>query len=512
MKSVLFGHRLRIVRGLGAMGMAAWAAATPAAGQNCGSGQPFGPALTPLPTAAFPWNLVTGDFDNDGVLDLVVPNLSANSVSVRRGLGYGTFAPRQDIALGGSPQNPVVADFNGDGRDDLAIPVSIVGNHGVRVFYGQPDGTLGGMVVLPTAEGPRVARAGDLNGNGLLDIVVAQTGNTGTVVVSVYLSNPAGGFMPRQTVFNHQTAESLALGDVNGDGVLDMLVTTNGASIVHLHLGIGDGTFDPYVPTVSLLTQTRHIDLVDLNNDGKLDIVANNDNTSAFAVALGNGDATFQPVNFVDMSTQGSARRRGLADINGDGKIDLVFGHRATGLVSVWLGVGNGTFMPPSTFSVPGGPSAVALADLDNDGDLDLIVASETSNEIRVFLNQCLLRPHITMQPQSLAVKRKTPAHLSVQVAGGTPPITIQWYFGNTPLSDGGPVSGANTPTLNIDPADFEHVGEYFAIATGPGGSATSATAILAVSNACPGDFNGDGVFDIFDIIAFLDQFSAGCP
>ncbi|MBX3323203.1 MAG: VCBS repeat-containing protein [Phycisphaeraceae bacterium] len=446
------------------------------------------------------------------MLDIVVPNLSATSVSVRRGLGDGTFAPRQDIALGGSPNNPVVADFNGDGRDDLAIPVSMTGNHGVRVFYGQPDGTLGGMVVLPTAESPRVARAGDLNGDGLPDIVVAQAGNTGTVVLSVYLNNPAGGFMPLQTVFNHQSAESLALGDVNGDGVLDMLVTTSGAPFVHLHLGIGNGTFDPYVLTVSLLTQTRHIDLVDLNNDGKLDIVANNDNSFTFMVALGNGDATFQPVTFVEMPTQGAARRRGLADINGDGKIDLVFGHRNTGLVSVWLGVGDGTFAPPSTFSVPGGPSAVALADLDNDGDLDLIVASETSNELRVFLNQCLLRPSITAQPQSLAVKRKTGAQLQVQVAGGTPPVTVQWYFGNAPLSDGGPVSGAHTPTLTIDPADFEHVGQYYAVASGPGGSATSAMAILAVSNSCPGDFNGDGILDIFDIISFLGQFSAGCP
>ena len=188
--------------------------------------------------------------------------------------------------------------------------------------------------------------------------------------------------------------------DFNGDGKPDVVVSDALCSIECSHsfvsvlIGNGDGTLKPGVAyeTGGLWASLA---VGDVNGDGKLDVVAlnefcTNSNNSCVGVLLGNGDGTFKPV--VTYSTAGFlGRSLALADLNGDGKLDVAVAHFCSvsvssgdcpsdepGLISVLLGNGDGTFRSPAAYSPGGyGTSSVAVVDVNSDGKPDLLVANQ---------------------------------------------------------------------------------------------------------------------------------------
>jgi hypothetical protein len=187
----------------------------------------------------------------------------------------------------------------------------------------------------------------------------------------------------------------LAVADVNGDGKLDLVVAngSGGSALdgsVAVLLGNGDGTFRPALVSDAGGTQTISVAVADLNGDGKPDLVVANSVSLTLGVLLGNGDGTFRPV--VTYSAGGSPWSVAVADVNGDGKPDILVGNASScygcsggGLVGVMLGNGDGTFQPVVTYSSGGdsfetSPTALAVADLNNDGKLDVVMTNYCSN------------------------------------------------------------------------------------------------------------------------------------
>ena len=379
-------------------------------------------------------------------------------LGVLLGKGDGTFQPVVTYDPGGrslAPTTVVIADLNNDHKPDLAVVNGSTGNFGV--LLGNGDGTFQPAATnFLCAGGNGWANAlavADVNLDGKPDLLVDNGGCEDSVVV--LLGNGDGTFsfgFPGSYYWSGGLGDdSITAVDVNGDGKPDVIVANgyNGASNnVGVLLGNGDGTLQPVVTYFAGAYPTS-VAVSDLNGDGKPDLVvtaAPSDNVEVF---LGNGDGTFQPevaYSGVGLETAFVA----VADVNGDGHPDLVVLHmdaNYNGKVSVLLGYGDGTFQPAMTYS-SGGKRAlsVAVADLNGDGKLDLLVANNMSNNVGVLLNDGpTLSPTTTTLASSLnpsTFGQLVTFTASVSSGAGTPTGTVEFFDGTTFLGNGTLTSG----------------------------------------------------------------------
>jgi hypothetical protein len=228
--------------------------------------------------------------------------------------------------------------------------------------------------------------AGDLNHDGKIDLAATNSKNS----IAILLGNGDGTFQP-EVSYSLDGAESVAIADLNDDGNPD-LVGSVGTSL-DIQLGNGDGTFQPAV-SYSLGSQdTNGLDslaVADLNGDGHLDVVVADGYFGGVEVLLGNGDGTLRPAVFY--SREYYAQGVTIADMNGDGKPDvLIAGNDKTyhGWFGVLIGNGDGTFKPVVNYSSGSGESfsfSAAVADFNGDGKPDVVVANDGTDSVSVFL------------------------------------------------------------------------------------------------------------------------------
>jgi hypothetical protein len=305
-----------------------------------------------------------------------------------------SFVVPASLAVGVNPQAVAVGDFTGTG-----IPELVVANHDsgtVSVFLGNGDGTFQPAQNYTVGGTPVSVAVGDLNNDGKLDIVTAND-NNGTV--SVLLGNGGGTFQPSLDYLlpGTQTPHSVAVGDFNKDGELDVAVTANtytpgtpgyGDSYsyipgtpaqyngyVNVLIGNGAGGFsggNSYALTSGI---PGSVAVGDFRGNGNLDLAVAEPALNTVSVLLGNGSGTFgNPADYVSGSWT-NPQSAAVGDFNGDGKLDLVMGNSGSNTVSVLLGNGDGTFGTAANYTTPGTTNSVAVADFNRDGKLDLEVS-----------------------------------------------------------------------------------------------------------------------------------------
>jgi hypothetical protein len=355
-----------------------------AASSECGPpGCPpsFAPAIN-FGAAIHLYSVAACDFNGDGKLDLVVANSSSNSVAVFLGNGDGSFQPVVNYSAGFA----AVGDFNGDGKLDLAVVNLDAGgptNGSVSVLLGNGDGSFQPPANYAVGSSPRFIAVGDFNGDGKPDLAVANGGDYPSTngKIAILLGNGDGAFQPAVNYPAGFFPRSLAVADLNKDGHLDLVVADSYSTNVLVLLGKGDGAFQPAVHQGAGMYYPQSVAVGDFNGDGNPDLAVSNleiDDWSAstsLTVLMGNGDGTFGVTNnYYGVGGNSVA----VADLNGDGRLDLALPG------AVLLGIGDGTFQSP--VSIEGGGYFVAVGDFNSDGKPDLAVAG---NVVSVLLNTC---------------------------------------------------------------------------------------------------------------------------
>jgi hypothetical protein len=299
-----------------------------------------------------------------------------------------------NITLGEGPGGIVTADFNGDGQPDLAISepcgagtVCFSNTSGnIAILLGRHDGTFFMAPSITVGNIPEALATGDFNGDGKIDIAVANFGGSS---VTILLNDGLGGFTPApSTVPVESDPNSIAVGDFNRDGKLDLAVTNSGnvvcspagcqASAVSIRLGRGDGTFTAAASIEGTANTPERVTAADLNRDGILDLVLEIDTSPYVFVYVGQGDGTFSAIASPTVPpVSDSLPALSLGDVNRDGNLDLVFTvqdipSHGQSTISTTLGNGNGLFHAGPTSPVVnetliGG----MLADFNGDGKLD---------------------------------------------------------------------------------------------------------------------------------------------
>jgi hypothetical protein len=380
----------------------------------------FAPPVA-YPTGSQPQTVVVRDVNQDGKLDLLTANISSNTVSVLLGAPpVGTFSPATEYPTGPNPFGLAVDDVNGDGQLDL-VTANLNGNT-VSVLLGSTTalGTFGPATSYATGASPRTVALGDVNGDNRLDVVTA---NFAANSVSVLLSSASmPGTFPMHSDYAADTGtQGVALGDLNGDARLDLVtanVTANSLALL-FNTPTAPGTFAPAVTyALSPGSTPVSVAVADMNSDGHLDIVSANAGSNAASVWLGStltAGALLAPTAYA-IGTNSSPTRIAVGDLNGDGQTDIATADEGTESVSVLLGSSTvaGTFSPYTAYSVGSPPVGIALADLNGDGRLDVVTTHE--NSVHVLLNKgTALAASAATTPQGLGVY-PSPAHGSLTV------------------------------------------------------------------------------------------------
>ena len=339
-----------------------------------------------------PYSVAAGDFNNDGKMDLAVPN-GNSTVSVLLGNGDGTFQPSAiyNTDPNGTPYTIAIGDFNGDGNIDLVVTNSLGGlvdcadrnPDTVSILLGNGDGTFQPQHTFAVGFGVQGVAVGDFNDDGSSDVAVTNNTNNS---VSVLLGNGDGTFQPRLTYAVGNQPSSISTADFNGDGQADLVVSNLGDNTVSILLGNGDGTFQPQV-TYATGNYPVGVAVGDFNGDGNPDLVVANSNDSTVSVLLGKGDGTFR--SQVTYATGSYPFGATVGDFNGDGKTDLAIPNFVDSTVNIFLGKGDGTFRPQLTYAGGNYPVGIAVGDFNGDGLMDVATADHTeSSVVRVLLSE----------------------------------------------------------------------------------------------------------------------------
>lgn len=308
---------------------------------------------------------IAADVNSDGRMDL----FALHEFAI--GNGDGTFTRYEHGGLIGPGFGGFAwADLNGDGHLDYAHGTAL---QDVAIYYGQPGFRLESGHVTKSAAFPFITPlAGDLNGDGRDDIVAVSATST-----SVYLAEPDGSL--RYVSFVQKDASAAVLGDVNGDGDLDLFLSGG------IALGRGDGTFSEPVYRGARIESSGTASVADINSDGKLDVVSTSrsltgGNEGRISISINSGSGDFTAAS---LTVPVAVRNAAVAHFNGDATQDVVFVGTVDGRYELHLL--DGVSRQPIRIATRVGSEAIAAADVDGDGFTDIVTLSQPIDDLLIF-------------------------------------------------------------------------------------------------------------------------------
>jgi hypothetical protein len=437
--------------------------------------------------------VTVADIDGDGKPDVIMADYSSGNISIylntstNGALSTNSFAAPVTIGVGSEVDQVAVGDLDGDGKLDLVVADQSGVAHVLRNTSTPGAVSFAPAFSLLAGSDCRSVAVRDLDGDGRPDIIIASVGNS---MVSVYpnLSSPgsfgAGSFGTRLDFATPSGALTVAVGDLNGDGEPD-LVIGNGSSISVFRNTSTVGNIG-FAPRWDLTLDSWGVAIGDVDGDGLADLaVANPDentvtllrNTTVVATNI-----TFAPG--VAFHTDVYPYWAAIGDMNGDGKPEVVTVNAGGDTVSIFANtstpgsIGTNSLAAQVTFGVGGGPREGVLADLNGDGRLDIVTANLNSSFVSVLQNIIgnTAAPVINPQPTNQIVAPGGTSQFTVGI-NSLSPVKLQWQKNNFALS--GQTNAILTLT-NVQLSDFTN---YSIIATNLYGATTSSNAFLVLDH-----------------------------
>jgi hypothetical protein len=343
----------------------------------------------PLSLGSRPNDIAVGDWNKDGKLDIAACT-DANTVIILLGNGRNGFTPAPNSPINVAAHMIAVGDVNNDKKIDLALTHH--DSFGVVILLGTGDGKFAAAPNSPfiAHQGRKPHNHGlalnDFNADGNLDIT---TSNQDDNSVSVLLGNGRGSFAPAsgspfavgRAPYPH------AVGDVNGDGNLDIVTPNVGSNNVTVLLGNGKGSFTPAANSpYAVETRPYYIAIGDISGDGKTDLITTHDDINLVTTLLGDGRGAFAAAPGSPFDLGRRAFKLVAFDVNRDARMDLIIGTEASDSVSVLLGNAHGgyTLAAGSPYTAGRNPR-VAIGDANGDGKPDIITANNGSGDITIL-------------------------------------------------------------------------------------------------------------------------------
>ncbi|MFN0072720.1 MAG: FG-GAP repeat domain-containing protein, partial [Chloroflexota bacterium] len=379
---------------------------TPSGGATATFGTPVSVNVGARPAA-----VALGQEPGGAVTFVAVANSGDGTVSLlaNRSAGAISLVNTGALSTGGTPSSVAAEDLNGDGKPDLAVTNEGPNTVGVFMNIGAGDPTFGTREDFATGSDPARIAIGDINRDGKPDLAVANHGGGNTV--SVLLNQTATGssnpdFSPPVGLVATDEPLGVVLGDLNGDGALDIVVTNNGAATVSVfHNATAPGAGTPSFATKVELTTGASpwsVALADLNDDDKLDLITGN-TTGANVSVLLNTTAAGSPspalaaadpgpkfATRADFRALQNPRDMAIGDLNGDGRPDIVVAthnHLQVLINAANPGASEAIFETRAQIPTAQDPWKLAVADFNGDGKPDLAVANFGGPMVSVFLN-----------------------------------------------------------------------------------------------------------------------------
>jgi hypothetical protein len=379
-----------------------------------------------------------GDLDGDGDLDVIAVSPYDHVLAVLLNIGGGVFGPPTFYSVGGAFEF-TIGDLNGDGFLDVAtaniFAMPGVYDTTVSVLLGLGDGSFLPHVEFATLSSPSGIAIADVNGDGLPDIVTANYEECSNALLP---GNGDGTFDAPIECFSTCIPNTVAIADLDRDGFLDAVNAVNGFNHIAVSRGAADGAlhFSGAFPTGN--PSPHGVSLADFNGDGRADVASGNRGGTVAFVLSGTGDGGFQTALQLPFPTAPISITVG--DVDGDGLADIAAALPGWGL-GVALGNGDGTFGPPTRYIVQLiGLPGIALGDVDGDGRMDAVTANGTDGMLSIFRNTSGAPTHV--------VQVKDGAHGLVAPLGAP--------LGSVTVPDGGSRTFTFTSYVNYELADVK--------------------------------------------------------
>jgi gliding motility-associated-like protein len=402
-------------------------------------------------SAPSPFSVSIGDLDGDGKADMAVADFTGDTVSVFRNTsssGIVSFASKVDFTTGTGPISVSIGDLNGDGKADMAVAnyeantVSVFRNTGssgtinTSSFASKVDFITGGV--------PTSISIADLDGDGKADMAVA---NSASATVSVFRNTGSSGsitsssFASKVDFATGSSPRSVSLGDLDGDGKVDMAIAnafSNTVSVLRNTSSGGSITASSFANKVDFTTGAfpYSVSIGDLDGDGKADMAIANYNINSVSVfrntSTSGNITTSSFATKIDFTVGTFSYSVSLGDLNGDGKVDIAVANYGSGNISVLRNTSSSGSITTSSFATKvdltagTGAISVSIGDLDGDGKSDLAVANNGGGTVSVIRNNPVF---------PLAITSFTPTSAG---QGATVTITGTNFTGVTSVSFGG--------------------------------------------------------------------------